>query len=45
MAERYISSEWMLKTLEEYKNIKMWKTSKCGTQMSAMLIQSCGCCK
>ena len=39
MAERYISSEWMLKTLEEYKNIKMWNTDVCDADTALRVLQ------
>lgn len=29
MADRYISREWLMKTLGEHKNLKMWNTEVC----------------
>lgn len=37
MAERYLSREWVLKTLEEYKNIKMWNTDVCDADADTVL--------
>lgn len=39
MAERYISREWMLKTLEEYKNIKTWNTDVCDADTVLRVLQ------
>lgn len=39
MADRYISCEWLLKELSEYK------ASKRGTPRSAIPTRFCGCCK
>lgn len=29
MADRYMSREWLLKTINDYKNIKTWNTEVC----------------
>lgn len=39
MAERYLSREWVLKTLEEYKNIKMWNTDVCDADTVLRVMQ------
>lgn len=39
MADRYISREWVLKTLEEHKNIKTWNTDVCDADTVLRVLQ------
>lgn len=39
MTDRYISREWILKTLEEYKNIKTWNTDVCDADTVLRVLQ------
>lgn len=39
MGERYISCEWMLKTLEEYKNTETWNTDVCDADTVLRVLQ------
>ncbi len=39
MADRYISREWLLKTLNEYKIIKMWNTDVCDAETVLRVLQ------
>ena len=39
MAERYISLEWLLKTINDYKNIKTWNTEACDPDTVLRVLQ------
>lgn len=39
MAERYISLEWLLKTINDYKNIKTWNTEVCDPDTVLRVLQ------
>lgn len=39
MADRYISREWLLKTINDYKNIKTWNTVVCDPDTVLRVLQ------
>lgn len=39
MADRYISCEWLLKTINDYKNIKTWNTKVCDPDTVLRVLQ------
>lgn len=39
MADRYISREWLLKTINDYKNIKTWNTEVCDPDTVLRVLQ------
>ena len=39
MADRYISREWLLKTINAYKNIKTWNTKVCDPDTVLRVLQ------
>lgn len=39
MADRYISKEWLLQTLEQYKNLKTWNESVCDLDTVSRVLQ------
>lgn len=39
MADRYISREWLLKELSEYKNLKTWNTEACDPDTILWVLQ------
>ena len=39
MADRYISREWLLKELSEYKNLKTWNTEVCDPDTILRVLQ------
>lgn len=39
MADRYISREWLLKELSEYKNLKTWNTEVCDPDTIQRVLQ------
>lgn len=39
MADRYISLEWVLKTINDYKNIKTWNTEVCDPDTVLRVLQ------
>lgn len=39
MADRYISREWVLKTINDYKNIKTWNTEVCDPDTVLRVLQ------
>lgn len=39
MADRYISREWLLKTIHDYKNIKTWNTEVCDPDTVLRVLQ------
>lgn len=39
MADRYISREWLLKTLNDYKNLKTWNTEACDPDTVLRVLQ------
>lgn len=39
MADRYISCEWLLKTINDYKNIKTWNTEVCDPDTVLRVLQ------
>ena len=39
MADRFISREWLLKTINDYKNIKTWNTEVCDPDTVLRVLQ------
>lgn len=39
MADRYMSCEWLLKTINDYKNIKTWNTEVCDPDTVLRVLQ------
>lgn len=39
MADRYISKEWLLQALEQYKNLKTWNESVCDLDTVSRVLQ------
>lgn len=39
MADRYISREWLLKTLDDYKNLNTWNTEVCDADTILRVLQ------